>query len=114
MSGADSNQASNNLLAVDFPSIPRLATSVTAKGHVTKNTEQPASEVLRIRVIIIICRLYVIRLPFDCALPWRIRSTHRNEDCNVAQLSQLTKNEADLFAMRIPGFLLSGATAQCH
>jgi hypothetical protein len=42
---------------------------------------------------------------FDILVAWRVPSTHRDEDCDVAQHGQSTKNVADLFLISIPGRL---------
>ena len=36
--------------------------------------------------------LDVLRLPLDSLVAWRVSSTHRDEDCDAAQLGYSTKN----------------------
>ena len=41
--------------------------------------------------------LVVFQLPFDSFIAWGVSSMHRDEDCDVVQLGQSTKNVANLF-----------------
>ena len=43
----------------------------------------------------------VLRLPLDSLVAWRVSSTHRDEDRDMAQLGQSTKNVANLFLSSI-------------
>ena len=52
-----------------------------------------------------ICRFDILRLPFDGPVAWRASSAHRDEDCDMAQLGQSTKNVAGPFLISIPGRL---------